>query len=484
MTQQTDPEGTRLPIKVDPTTNGEVMPIPLEAPALEANRTAMARAVDAAKRLGRSRREFLVSLCGTAATLTGMNQAFAQAGKRGGYYQVDDEATYEPGLATAQVGGEEFIFDVQLHHVNPEGPWREVNKLVPPLLREWPQSACGLEDKIACYSADHLVKEVFLDSDTDLAVLTMGPAMPGEEVLTVYEGTLTQALVKERTGDHRLMLHAQVNPNIPGHLDAMDRAAELYPVVAWKTYTQFGPGGGYALDDPEGIAMIEKARALGIKRLCMHKGLPLGLMGHDYSTCADVGRVAKMFPDMTFIVYHSGFEPEGKEGPFDPDFDFSINTLINALQKNDIGPQGNVYAELGSTWRFVMRDPDRAAHVIGKLLKYVGEDRVLWGTDSIWFGSPQDQIQAFRTFQISEEFQEKYGYPEITPEIRAKVFGLNAAEIYDVDVERMRKKSATDSMARERSDYREDPDPSFATYGPRTRREFLTFKKLEEAGLS
>ncbi|MBT8447832.1 MAG: amidohydrolase, partial [Gammaproteobacteria bacterium] len=86
-------------------------------------------------------------------------------------------------------------------------------------------------------------------------------------------------------------------------------------------------------------------------------------------------------------------------------------------------------------------------------------------------------------FQISEEFQDKYGYPEITPEIRAKVFGLNAAEIYDVDVDKMRKKSSTDKMARERENYRNDADPSFATYGPKTRREFLKFKELEEAGL-
>jgi hypothetical protein len=67
-----------------------------------------------------------------------------------------------------------------------------------------------------------------------------------------------------------------------------------------------------------------------------------------------------------------------------------------------------------------MRDPDAAAHGLGKLLKHVGEDNVLWGTDSIWYGSPQDQIQAFRTFQISDEFADKFGYPKITPAIRAR----------------------------------------------------------------
>ena len=73
-----------------------------------------------------------------------------------------------------------------------------------------------------------------------------------------------------------------------------------------------------------------------------------------------------------------------------------------------------------------MRDPEQAAHALGKLLKHCGPDNVLWGTDSIWYGSPQDQIQAFRTFQIAPELRERHGYPEITPALRAKIFGLNA----------------------------------------------------------
>ena len=52
-----------------------------------------------------------------------------------------------------------------------------------------------------------------------------------------------------------------------------------------------------------------------------------------------------------------------------------------------------------------MRDPEQAAHALGKLIKHCGEDNVLWGTDSIWYGSPQDQIVAFRTFQISASSQ-------------------------------------------------------------------------------
>ena len=120
-----------------------------------------------------------------------------------------------------------------------------------------------------------------------------------------------------------------------------------------------------------------------------------------------------------------------------------------------------------------MRDPDSAAHAIGKLLKYVGEDNVLWGTDSIWYGSPQDQIQAFRTFQISPEWQERYGYPALTPAVRAKIFGLNAIRPYPVRPDLMQRIAATDHIGVQKSVYQTQPDPHFATHGPKTRREFL-----------
>ena len=54
-----------------------------------------------------------------------------------------------------------------------------------------------------------------------------------------------------------------------------------------------------------------------------------------------------------------------------------INRLISSMLAAGIGPNQNVYAELGTTWWSVMSSPDQAAHVLGKLLKHVGEDNVL-----------------------------------------------------------------------------------------------------------
>ncbi len=135
--------------------------------------------------------------------------------------------------------------------------------------------------------------------------------------------------------------------------------------------------------------------------------------------------------------------------------------------------EGNLFAELGSTWRYYMSKPQQAAHLMGKLLKYFGEERICWGTDSLWYGSPQDQIQAFRTFQISQAFRDAYGYPALTPHARRRIFGLNAAGPYGLDVPAIERAAATDTVETVRMAYREDPNPSFQTLGPKTRREFL-----------
>ena len=121
----------------------------------------------------------------------------------------------------------------------------------------------------------------------------------------------------------------------------------------------------------------------------------------------------------------------------------------------------------GSRTRFTF-ELDFEGHGLGKLLRYVGENNVLWGTDSIWYGSPQDQIQAFRTFQIAPELRDRHGYPEMTPKLRAKIFGTNALKIYPLEPDVVRKHVKQDKVARAREDYRERPDPSFVTYGPKT----------------
>jgi predicted TIM-barrel fold metal-dependent hydrolase len=448
-----DPEGRRLPIKLDSTSNGEFAPVPLDATNRAANALAHDFASAFAKRLSLGRRRFLTCACGAASTLLAFNAANAAAGRAGGFFDIAKEAALDLELARAQVGAaaEEFIFDVQGHFIDtPKGNAK---------------------------SGEVFVKDVFMDSDTDVMVLSFVPSTRDAEPVTIEAADAMRRVVEKLEGTHRLLLHGRVNPNQPGDLEAMDELKAKWRVSAWKTYTQFGPGGrGYFLSDDIGTRFIEKARALGVKTIAVHKGLPFGRRSFEHSRCDDVGVVAKRFPDVNFLVYHSGFDPEVTEGPYRARNE-GVDSLILSLQKNSLAPGSNVYAELGSTWRFLMRDPQQAAHLLGKLLQHCGPDNVLWGTDSIWYGSPQDQIQALRSFQIAAELREKHGYAEITPALRAKIFGLNAAKVYGLSAAEIKKYTSRDSIARERVAYLENPQPHFQTYGPKTRREFLQYLK-------
>ncbi len=125
-----------------------------------------------------------------------------------------------------------------------------------------------------------------------------------------------------------------------------------------------------------------------------------------------------------------------------------------------------------------MRDVDSAAHGIGKLVKHLGEENVLWGTDSIWYGSPQDQIQAFRAFQIAPDVRDEFGYPEITAGLRAKIFGLNALKPYGISVDEAQLRAQEGSIRNRRENYQDRRDPHHLTFGPKTRREFLRFSHV------
>ena len=110
-----------------------------------------------------------------------------------------------------------------------------------------------------------------------------------------------------------------------------------------------------------------------------------------------------------------------------------VDRLLESVRAAGVPAGGNVYAELGTTWRSLMGDPDQAAHLLGKLIAALGPGNVLWGTDSIWYGSPQDQIDAFRTFEITADAQERFGYAPLTAEVKAGILAGNAARLYGVD---------------------------------------------------
>jgi len=174
-----------------------------------------------------------------------------------------------------------------------------------------------------------------------------------------------------------------------------------------------------------------------------------------------------------FMIYHSGYDifnygaptGGGPEGPYagDKNVDSSnrtVDSFIKSLRENNydatkfrkpgkkFGNVPNVWAELGSVWRDQMTNPDGAAHLLGKLITYVGPKRMCWGTDSLWYGSPHKEIVAMRRFEFTDKGKELYGLPyglegwaddptqkapDPSKTIRNAILGYNAAEAYNFD---------------------------------------------------
>jgi hypothetical protein len=225
---------------------------------------------------------------------------------------------------------------------------------------------------------------------------------------------------------------------------------------------------------------VQHAHDLGIKTFVAHKGLPLVNFDPAFNHPDDVVAVSRLYPDMNFVIYHSAWDPSHVEGPYDPTATIGIDTVLAALDHHGVPPNDNVWVDMAAMWRQLLTQPDQAAHAVGKILSRVGERRVLWGTDSIWYGSPQPQIMALRAFQISDEYQETYGYPALTAQTKAAVFGLNGAELFGIDPTATRCALAGDPLddgISETAQLHADgalPSP-WRPHGPTTRRQMLAW---------
>jgi hypothetical protein len=472
-----------LPIKFGPASNGEYVPQPLSPVLTEVVREARARCLAAADRLGMDRRRFLKTSMAAAITLFVLDKVSRVASARslGGGYHIPGEAMIEPLAAAEVLDGDEFIMDVQGHLLEYDlDPATRYGRFWG---EQFPQVNCGDDDPRACFSMTHFMEEMFLRSDTSMVVLSGLPLHPEGSPLSLEVMKETRRVAKGLSRDERVLLHALLLPQITdpsANLEAMEEAATTEGIVGWKTFTHFrdpDSGNRYFLDDHDpaapavGRAFIERSLELGIDVICVHKGLS-GL--DPWASPVDIGPVARDYPEMNFIVYHCGFETALTEGPYsEATRHLGVNRLISSLLDNGIGPGSNVYGELGSIWWYLMRTPNEAAHVLGKLLRHLGEDNILWGTDSIFYGSPQDQIQAMRAFEISPEFQERFGYPPLGGMRKRKIFGLNAAGIYGVLPDKIPVQFTKSELIEIRETF---PDGNF-TWGPRDAADMNEFER-------
>jgi predicted TIM-barrel fold metal-dependent hydrolase len=472
-----EPPDPGLPIKLGPCSNGEYDPEPVTPGIAEVVRRSYAEAAEISHKLGMTRRQFLKTTSASALVLLILDEVAALGGGvGGGRYLIDPESRFDNDIARGLLGGDEMIFDLQGHlleyDLNPATRDRWFWG------RQFPQAECtGEDDPRACFTMEHFLEEIFLRSDTTMAAVSGLPLMPEGSALSNELMDETRRVVEALGRHERVIVNALALPQIAPWAsvqEEMERAATGFGVRGWKTFTHFPSGRGWWLDDHDpalpqvGGPFLEQVSLLERPVVLIHKGLS---GGNRYGSPVDVGPAASAHPDVTFIVYHSGFEVATREGPYRDD-GRGVNRLLASLDKAGIGAGGNVYAELGTTWWNLMRRPDEAAHVLGKLLVALGEDNIVWGTDSIFYGSPQDQIEAFRAFSISPEFQERFGYPALTPAIKRKILGENAARIYGLEAITTKLLFSPAELAQIRAEL---PHPH-RTYGPTTSAEVAAFR--------
>lgn len=502
----------RSPIPCQIVSNGEYMPI-LQTPEQKRVEARIIEMADVnAKRLGVSRRDFLRTSSGMAVAFLAMNEVF------GNFFKVDPAEAVEPAAFDANtVPPGTFIFDDQLHHINDD--WTDPIVLVlrttaagfgptdtPFGLNQqripWNPALVGTTIDLESVSFKNFLKEVFFDSVTTTGLMSGVANNPGEPaILGPGQMAHTRDRINEFFGMQRLLSQGTVfppigitvppAPNEKPNLEDMERQVREFGIASWKAYpigdivavAEGRPTFPWNLDDDViAYPSWNKSLELGIKIVCIHTGLnPPGMTPEheDFGHPRHVVDAAITFPGLTFICYHSGIRPFLDDtssfemlqaniaaGQNPPQIDWVTNLAFQEQPSNVLAELGTVFASS------VVIFPELTAHIFGQLLKGLGEDRIVWGTDSLWYGSPQWQIDAFWRFQIPDEIRRKFHYPKLTDTAKLKILGLNSAKLYNLDVSTMaqREKDPKDRLAMVRANYREfqreeGPARSNAAYG-------------------
>ncbi|HTK65815.1 MAG TPA: amidohydrolase family protein [Pseudonocardia sp.] len=385
----------------------------------------------------------------TAAGLDALNREWGDV-----YYQIPPDALADEDAAVDAFSGFDRVIDVQTHFMAsgayPSFPAEMLIQLYRDIMPDWWQDLEGEKPK---WDIAQWLTDIFIRSENTMGVLTSSPGLTDLRNLFNPEMAATRALIERFGGSGRLLTHAVVHANVASDTDQMQQwADELHP-NGWKVYTmgQLTMNGWtepWMLDDDRfGTPFLEKVRAIGPKVVCTHKGISQMV---DNGSPRDLGPAAARFPDIQFLVYHSGYEfftESPAEGEYNEQTaNQGVNRLISSVLGAGIESGGNVSAELGTSWFALTRRPEDAAHVLGKLVKYLGEDNVIWGSDSIWYGAPQPILDAFRCFQIPDAMCDRYGYAKLTDEVKHKILYKNACRAYGVDMDDVVARTANDEV--------------------------------------
>ena len=452
----------RSPLPLQIVSSDEFMPPPQSARQKEVGKRLDQLSEQIAPRLNMSRLSFFQSASGMAAAFVAMNQTYGAE-----LFAATLEEARSPDAANARARGlsDQFIIDVHTHFVRDDFggaaaggtpfPWRKSAKDL-----GW-NSAIG-DTSIEAAKFANYFKEIYFDSDTDIALISSAPGesksfMP----LTNDEMAGARRRVNDQAGAKRMLSHAIFTPGSPGWMEDLEAAVELQP-DSWKGYTigTFGmdasgqPGRlhSWRMDGEEAYLGYERMVKSGITTVCVHKGLfPPSAERADphlrgFVDVSDVGQAAKDWPQLDFVIYHAGYRHSDMPAGAISDPEVALQEfertgrLSWVSERAEIPAQyevSNVYADLGQVFALTMiAQPQICAAMLGILIKGLGADKVCWGTDAVWTGSPQWQIEGLRRLDIPEDMRRRHGFAPLGPAagpIKNAIFAENSARLYGID---------------------------------------------------
>ena len=275
-----------------------------------------------------------------------------------------------------------------------------------------PESEKWSLEKFSKYGIDQMVQDVFVDGYVDVAILNSTYLY--EWYKDGFNSHQQNNELKQRLPE-RIILNGAFDPRDgEAGLDAFGQMLSDYPIEGLKLYTAEwkGESRGWRLNDPMAYKYFEAAEKAGIKNVHVHKGPTVYPLSRDAFDVHDVDYAATDFPNLNFIVEHIGL-------PRLEDFCWIATQ------------ESNVYAGLAVAIPFMHTRPRYFAEMIANLLFWVGEDKILFGSDyAIW--TPRWLIDAFMKFELPEDIKAEFGV-DLTDENRAKILGGNAAAIYGID---------------------------------------------------
>ena len=341
----------------------------------------------------------------------------------------------------------------------------------------WNPALVGLPMTPANFQLVQFIKDVYLDSQVTIGLLSNVTAMSATPVgqrgrrrragasadetsrkrstrrrSRPAQTAAARNFVNEISGSTRMLAHGLLYVG-KGNLSYIEEQIEQNQPDSWKGYNisyaakvdndPMSPMRQWRHDDEEvaypTFELIEKHYQKlkdtkpGFKNICVHKGLAPGppdplraapgrpAEGGEGLAEPELHHLSRLHPVAGFHADSLQTIKAGKlrEGVPDIRWTTEYATLV--------APFKNCYAEIGTTWASsVVTFPTVAAHIMGQLMKYLGPDRIVFGSDCVWYGSPQWQIDALWRFQIPEEMRKKYGYPELTQDAKRKILGLNS----------------------------------------------------------